>query len=188
MGCIGYPRLLGAAFAAAIAVAFPVGSANAATFNVIGSNQDLQTLTGSMDIDTNLGQITSVDFQVGGEDFTKIIGSLSLTSALWEVAAQNPSSTSDEIGVAFLASSLVGFNGSTFTASDFSLINAYFGSLPCGGIQCDVNMALAQVTFGATLTPVAQTPLPAALPLFATGLGALGLFAWRRKRKAQATA
>jgi hypothetical protein len=27
------------------------------------------------------------------------------------------------------------------------------------------------------------TPLPAALPLFATGLGALGLLAWRRKRK-----
>ena len=32
------------------------------------------------------------------------------------------------------------------------------------------------------------TPLPAALPLFATGLGALGLFGWRRKRKAAATA
>ena len=30
------------------------------------------------------------------------------------------------------------------------------------------------------------TPLPAALPLFATGLGALGLLGWRRKRKAQA--
>ena len=28
------------------------------------------------------------------------------------------------------------------------------------------------------------TPLPTALPLFATGLGALGLRAWRRKRKA----
>jgi hypothetical protein len=27
------------------------------------------------------------------------------------------------------------------------------------------------------------TPLPAALPLFTTGLGALGLFGWRRKRK-----
>ena len=27
------------------------------------------------------------------------------------------------------------------------------------------------------------TPIPAALPLFATGLGALGLFGWRRKRK-----
>ena len=29
-------------------------------------------------------------------------------------------------------------------------------------------------------------PLPAALPLFATGLGALGLLGWRRKRKALA--
>ena len=28
-----------------------------------------------------------------------------------------------------------------------------------------------------------QTPLPAALPLFASGLGALGLLGWRRKRK-----
>jgi hypothetical protein len=30
------------------------------------------------------------------------------------------------------------------------------------------------------------TPLPASLPLFATGLGALGLLGWRRKRKAAA--
>jgi hypothetical protein len=30
---------------------------------------------------------------------------------------------------------------------------------------------------------VVETPLPAALPLFATGLGALGLLGWRRKRK-----
>lgn len=30
---------------------------------------------------------------------------------------------------------------------------------------------------------VGQTPLPAALPLFATGLGAFGLIAYRRKRK-----
>ena len=28
-----------------------------------------------------------------------------------------------------------------------------------------------------------ETPLPAALPLFTTGLGALGLLGWRRKRK-----
>lgn len=30
---------------------------------------------------------------------------------------------------------------------------------------------------------VSSTPLPAALPLFATGLGALGLLGWRRMRK-----
>lgn len=33
---------------------------------------------------------------------------------------------------------------------------------------------------------VETTPLPAALPLFATGLGALGLLGWRRSRKAAA--
>jgi hypothetical protein len=33
-----------------------------------------------------------------------------------------------------------------------------------------------------------ETPLPAALPLFASGLGALGLLGWRRKRKAAAVA
>ena len=35
---------------------------------------------------------------------------------------------------------------------------------------------------------VANTPIPATLPLFAIGLGALGLLGWRRKRKAIAAA
>lgn len=41
---------------------------------------------------------------------------------------------------------------------------------------------------GAWLTEFSPnpTPLPAALPLFATGLGALGLLGWRRKKKAGA--
>lgn len=34
----------------------------------------------------------------------------------------------------------------------------------------------------------ATTPLPATMPLFATGLGAMGLFGWRRKRKSVAVA
>jgi len=37
-------------------------------------------------------------------------------------------------------------------------------------------------------TAAAAAPLPAVLPLVATGLGALALFGWRRKRNAQAVA
>src|ERR1700694_2452396 len=36
----------------------------------------------------------------------------------------------------------------------------------------------------AQVSQVSVTPLPAALLLFSTGLGAMGLFGWRRKRKA----
>jgi hypothetical protein len=47
------------------------------------------------------------------------------------------------------------------------------------------------VNFAATVTfdtAPSAVPLPSALPLFASGLGALGLLGWRRKRKAQAAA
>jgi hypothetical protein len=37
------------------------------------------------------------------------------------------------------------------------------------------------------IAAVGATPLPGALPLFATGLGALGLLDWRRKRKGGST-
>ena len=43
-------------------------------------------------------------------------------------------------------------------------------------------------TYGAGNLSIVATPLPAALPLFATSLGAMGLFGWRRKRKAKAAA
>jgi hypothetical protein len=39
---------------------------------------------------------------------------------------------------------------------------------------------------GSFLVRNVVTPLPAALPLFATGLGAFGLLGWRRKRKVMA--
>ena len=50
-----------------------------------------------------------------------------------------------------------------------------------GGSPCELN------DFGTNGT-WSETPLPAALPLFATGIGGLGLLGWRRKRKAQAVA
>ena len=34
-----------------------------------------------------------------------------------------------------------------------------------------------------TVTVIGTTPLPGALPLFASGLGMMGFLGWRRKRK-----
>ena len=49
-----------------------------------------------------------------------------------------------------------------------------------GGIEID------HVQYGLLAADVGEVPLPPALTLFATGLGALGLMAWRRKRRAVA--
>jgi hypothetical protein len=55
----------------------------------------------------------------------------------------------------------------------------------------NITIAMARsfpnIIFGSNNLTVtlASTPLPAALTLFAAGLGALGLLGWRRKRKAQ---
>jgi hypothetical protein len=51
------------------------------------------------------------------------------------------------------------------------------GQGPIGGVDAQ---------FATYVSPT--TPIPAALPLFATGLGGLGLLGWRRKQKAQAVA
>lgn len=62
----------------------------------------------------------------------------------------------------------------TFSGLEFSLTTGLSGGV-----------ADAFVNLSGTGVPAA-TPLPAGLPLFATGLGALGLLGWYRKRKALA--
>ena len=47
---------------------------------------------------------------------------------------------------------------------------------------------LGDLTFRVIGETSPAVPLPTALPLLATGLGVLGLFGWRRKRKAGALA
>jgi hypothetical protein len=61
---------------------------------------------------------------------------------------------------------------STLDISTSSLASILGGP---GTIDYSINITLPNWAF--------VTPLPAALPLFATGLGALGVLQWRRKRK-----
>jgi hypothetical protein len=59
-------------------------------------------------------------------------------------------------------------------------------TLPAGAWQLvyvEANGLPAQLTWDSVTNFDQTTPLPAALPLFATGLGVLGLFGVRRKRK-----
>ena len=51
-----------------------------------------------------------------------------------------------------------------------------------------VKTAVGSGDMALTSSELSQTPLPAALPLFAGGLGALGLLGWRRMKKAAASA
>jgi hypothetical protein len=93
--------------------------------------------------------------------------------------------TNPNPGSSFAGQSAFDFAG--FTPGPASTVTGY------GQYQYPFDYSVTQMNFdpnatgfivGWELDPVA-TPLPDALPLFATGLGALGLLGWRRKRTAR---
>jgi hypothetical protein len=89
-----------------------------------------------------------------------------------------------------------GYTG--WVVSDFTLASSgtyqlLFGVTNVNDAEFDSGLAFTGISVctGDACNPIAppsNVPLPAALPLFATGLGALGLLGWRRKRKAALTA
>jgi hypothetical protein len=113
--------------------------------------------------------------------------SLPITPYTFNGTAQNPNTDG-----------WVSLSTSGLTASDFVLIDFSNGTLDA---SIHPNFAGDPIVFGiaanigigqpGTVTAdydnlnfaVSQTPLPATLPLFASGLGVMGLLDWRRKRK-----
>ena len=83
-----------------------------------------------------------------------------------------------------------GPGGTVGYITDFSFGTAYlyyaFGASTVAFAQGNTDQELSAVGDFGPQGEIGQTPLPAALPLFASGLGAMGLLGWRRKRKAQA--
>jgi hypothetical protein len=87
------------------------------------------------------------------------------------------------------SSYLLPFNASFTGVFDPYLTLSYYsqGSYIAPALYlADIQTALGwNGTLTLTYDYTPATPLPAALPLFATGLAGLGLLGWRRKRKAQ---
>jgi hypothetical protein len=67
-----------------------------------------------------------------------------------------------------------------------TVVASIFLDLDGGWLGVDQHMLVNNFTLNGDVFAAAgaETPLPAALPLFTSGLGALGLLVWRRKRRA----
>jgi hypothetical protein len=139
-----------------------------------------------------------------GATFT--IGSTSLSlvgSAIGEIYGLNQggvNGTTEQMhyahdGVNILQNVIYNFSGSS-SGLPASITTAFSYTVVPGDTAYGVfdypysgeTLNLTPITLTESLTAPATTPIPAALPLFATGLGALGLLGWRRKRKAAALA
>ena len=158
---------------------------------IVSSDDATLAATGTIDINASpgsaftLSDITSTNINVTGANITPFSftswGSAGGTisgdglSATFD-AADNPfSSPSNFFGCLFFECDLGG-NPINFviSASNPGFINEQ------DVLYASADNAAASMHMTAATT---TTPLPSALPLFATGLGGLGLLGWRRKRK-----
>jgi outer membrane lipase/esterase len=125
------------------------------------------------------------------------LNALNVTFKLADVQSMETSIFANPSAYGFTSISNVdGLNGTALTNPDSALIPNSWALYGTTALLRSPNAAQtsfwaddehfaahAQQLEGALLIDVANTPLPAALPLFTTGLGALGLLGWRRKRK-----
>ena len=142
--------------------------------------------------DPSLGTLSSVTFDFAGQfsetngvNFTANLD-VNATILFAVIGTGNGSVQSvTSSGTASSAAVVAAFTGLGTFPADF-----HYQSVCGAGIAtCGTGWSGSlDITYNFTPSTAAETPLPAALPLFATGLGALGLLGWRRKRKAQAVA
>lgn len=118
------------------------------------------------------------------------LGSWSLGNLpTWGSVTANTETISDISGINLMAgdSYFLLVSDPNTVGWDFNSDGVY-GTINWGGsIRVDRNPLPTFDILGTASTPLPSTPLPASLPLFATGLGVMGLIGWRRKRKNVAT-
>jgi hypothetical protein len=200
-------KLLGAAFAAAVVLG--AVEAHATVYNIedaVGSN----TVAGTITTDGTLGTLSAaniVDWHLaisdGGSFNVLLVGPLSGPSSGVQLIGTALSATATSLSFNFSANPLVPVSEAGRFLLEFYLLGGgdviWISSFTFQGDpnHTEVPGLLGIEFFNANgnctdcaydnrsgvQTVTSATPLPAALPLFATGLGALGLLARRRKRK-----
>jgi hypothetical protein len=175
----------------AVVASAPVYSATL-TFDFSFTSAPWGTVTGEIDglLDNTTGEaatavyIDSDPFMLG----TVCTEPCNVTSTPWSVLSNVFTVASGSITAADLSTQLYesisyGFALDTTTSPP----TFTFGIL--GSLGADVTSSTATFTLvsggggSCSISEVCVTPLPAALPLFGTGLGAIGLFGWRRRRR-----
>ena len=198
-------RLSMAATAALLGLAAVTTTAMAdtlTTFDFSGTlssspNANPATVTGTFTLDQTTGTLAGVDLTTPVGAFTGSTSDHINSTSIQTVSSGNAFQLDSFIGGGIVSLSLT-FAGTVdgFTGGSALTLAILLRPLPPpvminpSGLDCDstfpgCNGAAVVFNLTGTATPaVAATPLPAALPMFAGGLGALGLFGWRRKRKA----
>jgi len=178
-------------------VTFSDGGSATGSFTYDSTNQTLS----NVDITTSGGTLPGTTYNATGGVITSVFTNVSATfptlgTLQTNIFAFNQANyPANEYGPFF---ELL-FAHSTFSLSlpDLILVDLAFPStipygyaytssyeVTCGSVCNTGNTNLLDyVARDVAQGQINPTPLPAALPLFATGLGAMGLFGWRRKRK-----
>jgi hypothetical protein len=141
------------------------------------------SLGGTITIDVTTGSITSADITLTGQSAGPFTNVGSVNSSTFTFV-QLFDASSDRLDLDINTATFVGYTGGSICGEPFG--NSCEGGAFTQIYATDARWDLASGSLIAEAGAPTVTPLPAALPLFATGLGAMGLLGWRRKRKAAA--
>jgi hypothetical protein len=181
-------RLLVSVTAAVMLVAAPPAFSSPITYELSGASetfsQGLDNISGTFTFDPSTSILSAIDVTVSG---ALGVGTYDVPLNVYMPYATDPvgfqASSADAsllIVIPFLDPLTSAPDPIDFTPGGG--IGICITALPCGGYEF-----YNPLSWAGAADPI-TTPIPAALPLFATGLGAMGLLGWRRKRKAQAAA
>jgi hypothetical protein len=174
-------------FAAICATALMIGRATADTYSPFTVNgtftdsfRDIFSLTGTIDVDVTTGTFANSSLSLGGEPWMNI-NSQGAVGSFYDVNIQTSvfnagCSTSHNTGSACHDTLSLLFFGSPLmlVANDGGLLVGGFAGLRDAGF----GISLASGSISASATPI-----PAALPFFAAGLGVIGLLVRRRRHR-----